>query len=410
MPRIAFIDLLFSWPPHGGADVDIFHVASGLQQRGHEVHLFGTYSGTTWERGAFDPTALPFPATRIEFSTGFRTHAQVVDPISAAVRQWKPDIVYVGDSFFLKPHLIQALKHYPQLARFYAHETLCHKDILRYRDGSPCALSYLDTPDVCRKCALQHQAPAMRSGANLAWNEEYLAAEAYRPEYWQLTRDALKIPHALITYNEATAAALRPHAQQAVVIPGGVDTDRFPPASPRLHAEGDRKVILMAGRGEDPVKGAQVLLDAGSILAAKRDDFLIHITMPETTPSQPWFSPLPWCDHDAMVARYHQADICVVPSIWEEPFGMVALEAMSCARPVIVSDVGGLRNTIEPEVSGLHFPRADAPALAAQLERLLNNPTLRTNMGIAARQRAETHFTWDTILDQHYTPLLNAMQ
>jgi hypothetical protein len=31
-------------------------------------------------------------------------------------------------------------------------------------------------------------------------------------------------------------------------------------------------------------------------------------------------------------------------------------------------------------------------------------------MGIAARQSAETHFTWDTILDQHYTPLLNAMQ
>lgn len=407
--RIAFVDLMYSWPPHGGADVDVHQVALGLQARGHAVHLFGARSGITWERGAFDAGAQPFSATRLEFPEGLCDHKVVVGRMRDAVVAWGPDAIYIGDSFFLKPYLIHALAGYPQLARFYAHEVLCHKDILRWRDGGPCDKDYLRTPDTCRACALEHQRGAIRSGGHLAWNEEYMAAEAYRPEYWQVTREALRVPSALITYNEATAALLRPHAQAAVVIPGGVDAVRFPAAPPVVRAAGERKVILMAGRGEDPVKGAQVLLDAGRLLAATRDDFVIHITMPETTPGEAWFQPLPWCDHDAMVARYHAADICVVPSVWEEPFGMVALEAMACARPVVVSDVGGLRGTLEPEVSGLRFPRGDAVALADQLLRLLDDAPLREWMGLAARARVEAEFGWDRIIERDYLPLLQRL-
>lgn len=400
--RIAFIDLLFSWPPHGGADVDLYHVASGLQARGHTVHLFGTRSGITWERGAFDENALSFPATRIDFPQGMRQRPLVVGAIQKAVSAWKPDCVYVGDSFFLKPYLIDALRAYPQLARLYAHEVLCHKDILRFREGAPCPNDFLNNPDICRECGSEHQRAALKSGALLAWNEEYLAAEAYKPEYWQQTIDALRVPNAVITYNEPVAALLRPFVREAVVIPGGVDVARFP-ALPA--PEKSKKVILMAGRGEDPVKGAEVLLEAGRILAQDRDDFTVQITMPETTPRQPWFTPLPWCDHEAMVARYHAADICVVPSIWAEPFGMVALEAMACGRPVVVSDTGGLRDTIEHGVSGFRVPPGDAAALAAMLVRLLDDRGLRAAMGAAARARVETHFSWDMIIDKHYLPL-----
>jgi len=407
--RIAFVDLMYSWPPHGGADVDVHQVMVGLQARGHEVHLFGVWSGITWERGAFDAGAQPFPATRLEFPGGLRDRSEVVGRVRDAVAGWVPDAVYVGDSFFLKPYLIHALAAYPQLARFYAHEVLCHKDILRWRDGGPCDKDYLHTPDVCRACALEHQRGAIRSGGHLAWNEEYMAAKAYRAEYWQVTREALHVPRALIAYNESTAALLRPHGQAAVVIPGGVDVARFPSLPPVVRTSGERKVILMAGRGEDPVKGAQVLLDAGRLLAATRDDFVIHITMPETTPGEAWFQPLPWCDHDAMVARYQAADICVVPSLWEEPFGMVALEAMACARPVVVSDVGGLRGTVEPEVSGLRFSRGDAVALADQLRRLLDDAAMREWMGLAARARVEAEFGWDQIIERHYLPLLASL-
>jgi hypothetical protein len=166
--RIAFLDLLFSWPPHGGADVDVYHVAEGLQRAGHEVHLFGVRSGITWERGAFDPESLPFPATKLDFPEGLQDREHVVGALSNAVDAWRPNLLYVGDSFFLKTCLIHSLAQYPQVARFYAHELLCHKDILRYREGAPCTNDYLSTPDVCRACALEHQRSALRSGQHLA--------------------------------------------------------------------------------------------------------------------------------------------------------------------------------------------------------------------------------------------------
>lgn len=407
--RIAFIDLLFSWPPHGGADVDVYHVAMGLQARGHEVCLFGAHSGVTWERGVFDPAALPFPAVRCDFPAGLYQRDAVLGEVRKAVAAWQPDVVYVGDSFFLKPFLIECFQDYAQLARFYAHEVICQKDILRFRDGAPCANNFLDTPDECRACGLQHQQAALRSGAHLAWHEEYLATDAYQVAYWELTRRALALPRALICYNEATAALLRPHARQVVVIPGGVDVAQFP-VSNHTGAETSQRVILMTGRGEDPAKGADLLIEAGRRLAQAREDFQIRITLPETSGGESWFVPLPWCDHDTMLVRYREADICVVPSIWEEPFGMVALEAMACGKPVVVSDVGGLRDTIEPEVSGLRFPRGDAVALAAQLARLLDDAALRERMGRAARLRVEAHFAWDVIIDQHYLPLLERME
>ncbi|MBI1318662.1 MAG: glycosyltransferase [Candidatus Hydrogenedens sp.] len=197
---------------------------------------------------------------------------------------------------------------------------------------------------------------------------------------------------------------LAAHVREVAVVPGAVDPEAFPYAPPPEHP--DRKSILMTGRGEDPAKGADILLAAGEILALERDDFVIQITMPETTTGPAWFAALPWCDHQTTRDRYHAADICVVPSIWDEPFGMVALEAMAAGRPVCVSDTGGLRDTVEHGVSGLRFERGNPRALADALRRLLNDAALRRTLGEAARQRVEQQFTWDRIVGWNIEPLL----
>ena len=406
--RVAFVDLLFSWPPHGGADVDVFHVAKGLWERGHEVMLFGARSGRTWERGDFVPDFLPFPARRLEFQQGIRGWKEVVDAFRETVTAWRPDVVHVGDSFFLKPHLLECFRDFPLLARFYAHELVCQKDMLRYRKGAPCPKDFLNTPNVCRACGLEHQHGTIASGAGLAWTEEYLAAEAYQPSYWDKAKASLGLPRALLVYNEGMAAMLRPFAQEVRVVPGGVDTSRFGLSSLES-ASRPKKIVLMAGRGEDPVKGAGTLIGAGQRLAASRNDFEIHITAPGEGNSEAWLKWLPWCDQDALARRYHEAACCVVPSIWQEPFGMVALEAMASGKPVVVSDVGGLRDTIEPGVSGLRVPPGDAVALAAALASLLDDEALAQRMGAAARRRVEEHFDWQVVVGRHYVPLLESL-
>ena len=85
-------------------------------------------------------------------------------------------------------------------------------------------------------------------------------------------------------------------------------------------------------------------------------------------------------------------DIFAMPS-FEEPFGMVYLEAMAMKRPVVALDNGGAREVIEHEKSGLLSPPYDIESLAANLNRLIDKPNLRRSMGEYGRQRVESYFT-----------------
>src|SRR5262249_33193253 len=79
--------------------------------------------------------------------------------------------------------------------------------------------------------------------------------------------------------------------------------------------------------------------------------------------------------------------IGVVPSVWPEPMGLVAVEAMLLGCPVIASDVGGLSDVVDHERTGLLIPPGDPGMLAATLDRLLDEPALRQRLGDAGRVR-----------------------
>lgn len=404
--RLAFVDLLFSWPPHGGADVDLYHVVRGLQAMGQEVHLFVTADVTSWERGAFSPDALPFPATRLAFTSRTFTRRRVPALVRQAVDSWRPDAVIVADGFFLKPYVCNALSDYPLLARYYAYEAACHRDILRFRNGTPCPNHYLYTPDACRRCAVDHLAPDIRAGRKRAWLQEYLAARAYAPDYHAMFAQSLARLDAVLVSNNNMKEQLAGFCPTVFIAPGGVHLDAFPFTPPSEKPLSAPKSILMPGRAEDPTKGVHVLRAAGEILWQQRRDFVIHATMPEDTPSNDWFRPIGWCDHRLAARLYAQSDVAVVPSVWDEPFGLVAVEAMAVGRPVCASRVGGLQHIVRHLETGFVFDRGDAPELAKQLAVLLDNPDLRKRMGEAGRRRVEEEFAWERVLARYYTPIL----
>ena len=80
-------------------------------------------------------------------------------------------------------------------------------------------------------------------------------------------------------------------------------------------------------------------------------------------------------------------NIMVVPSIWREPFGIVALEGIACGCVVVGSESGGLKEAIGP--CGVTFPNGDADALAARPEALLSSPQLMVHY----RADAATHLS-----------------
>lgn len=90
---------------------------------------------------------------------------------------------------------------------------------------------------------------------------------------------------------------------------------------------------------------------------------------------------------------YGQMDICVVPSRYEEPFGLVAAEAGAWGLPVIVTRRGGLPEIVEDGVTGL-LVDAEAPdQIADALLRLARDPALREGLGHAGRQRVIDNFS-----------------
>jgi len=401
--RIAFVDLLFSWPPRGGASVDLYHSASELQRIGHTVHLFGLRDPASWERGVFEPEQLPFGATRLDLSAGSLDKTTTPARIRELVDAWGPDIVIVCDGFFLKPYIILALAHHRVAARYYAHEMACHRDILRFKEGAPCPNHYLHTPELCRKCALDSLGPGIRSGSSLAWTSEYLAAEAYGPAYYGVVESALRSLDAAIVYNPTMASLLEPWCPRVHVVPGGVDPEAFPYASMPGH---EIKTILMTGRAEDPAKGLGVLLEAGKKLRERRQDFEVVATAPEDYPGPDWFRPAGWREHGSLPRLYAKADVVVAPSVWDEPFGMVALEAMAVGRPVCASKVGGLQTIVEHTKTGFLFERNDSTELSRALEMLIDNPAMATKMGLAGRSRVEEHFTWERVVRGHFGAIL----
>jgi glycosyltransferase involved in cell wall biosynthesis len=85
-------------------------------------------------------------------------------------------------------------------------------------------------------------------------------------------------------------------------------------------------------------------------------------------------------------------DIIVVPSIFEEAFGRVNIEAMAAGKPVIASSVGGIPEVVEDYVNGLLVPTGDAEALAKAMIKLIDNVELRRRLGENGRRCVEEKF------------------
>ena len=113
--------------------------------------------------------------------------------------------------------------------------------------------------------------------------------------------------------------------------------------------------------------------------------------------------------HAQVMAGWMHCAIGVVPSIWPEPFGQVAVEAMMCGKPVVASAIGGLPDIVLDGESGLLVEPGNVSALREALRVLLLDPARRTQMGEVGRQRARL-FTVSTVADrieQIYAEVLN---
>ncbi len=194
------------------------------------------------------------------------------------------------------------------------------------------------------------------------------------------------------------------------VVPGGVDLERFAPrdrtqARDRLGLSHHEKIVLFVGRPE-PFKGPDVLVRALAYLREPSHVRLLLVGGSEIEHSVDWIYDIanqagmrdrvqwqPAIPQADLPDFYAAADVCAVPS-HHESFGLAALEAMACGRPVLASTVAGLESLIDDGRTGSLVGTHDPMDFACSLEELLNNPLRRERMGEAAHQAAAT-YTWE---------------
>lgn len=105
------------------------------------------------------------------------------------------------------------------------------------------------------------------------------------------------------------------------------------------------------------------------------------------------------------------SDIIVVPSTWHEAFGLVVVEGMNEAVPVVSSKVGGMAELYEDGVEGVYFRAGCTQSLASALRELGTDPDRRRQMGLNARIRVEQAYTIERMRDEYglvYDELLAA--
>lgn len=105
-----------------------------------------------------------------------------------------------------------------------------------------------------------------------------------------------------------------------------------------------------------------------------------------------------WVSPQELHRHYQEARLVVVPSRWPEPFGMVGLEAMKFARPVVGFDIGGIPDWLEHGKTGWLVPAGDSRALTVAIRHLLERPDLCDQLGRQGQARLRESFAFEPMI------------
>ncbi len=141
-----------------------------------------------------------------------------------------------------------------------------------------------------------------------------------------------------------------------------------------LYAVENEFRLLVAGDGN---ARSSLLKLADSLGLADKVSFLGHVP------------------HSDLMALYRKASIVAVPSRWPEPFGMVGVEAMAAARPVVAFAVGGINDWLWHGVNGLGAPEADLQVMARNIDWLLYDKKLAMDLGSNGRRIFEELYRFE---------------
>ncbi len=309
-------------------------------------------------------------------------HPPLPDPevslaLQRIIKREKPDIVHAHNWLYYSFLPLKLWSGLPFVVSLHDYSLRCAQKRLMYFDTTLCSGPSLIK---CMNCAADH--------------------------YGGLKGRATAFAHQLSNPMVRTAVDMFLPVSQATAIGNGLVEHRLPfeiipnflPDTPSLTHDNvepyvsqlpeDGFLLFVGDLSKD--KGVDVLARAYAKLKDVPPLVLIGRQRP-TTPTD-----LPknvmvmgsW-PHAAVMDAYRRSSFSMLPSVCPETFGIVVIEAMSMGRPVIVSRIAGLVDAVNDGENGFLVPPGDADALSKSIQRLVEDPILREQLGNGALRRAQ---------------------
>lgn len=369
-------------PIVGGEERVVEDLSRELVARGHDVSI-----ATLQQPGG--PAAEEVAGARVHYlcSTSYRVtkgsqdaerrHAppapdpEIVRDLSRVLRRERPQIVH-AHNWLVHSYLPLARSSHSALAlSLHDYGLICATKRLRRKDQ----VCSGPAPVKCQVCASRHYGVA----------KGLVAAFGTRSNESRLRRHV----DVFLPVSSTVEELCRIRGDEASrVIPNFIG--ELPPAplgDPRLAQLPDEPFILFFGDVTED-KGAWELAEAYRRLEDPPPLVLIGRCYISELKSRPGVHVMGAWPHALAIEALRRSLFSVAPSLWPEPFGLVALEAAAAGKPIVATAMGGLRDIVRDGETGLLVPPEEREALAAALQRLIADGELRARLGAAAKQRA----------------------
>lgn len=387
-----------NYPPQvGGLELQVQQLTQELARRGHEVRV-ATLAGRQpagveldgdvavhriagWSRTlntVYGDPSWPFHPTLPD--------PGVVRALRAVIKEFRPHVVHAHSWIIYSVLPIVPSATTRLVATLHDYGLVCPKKTMDFRGRLCAGPNFLKCVSCANKQYGAFESLALTSGI-----------AAMRP--WRGRVDQyIAISRAVA---ESCSPLVLPGRRPIVLIPPFLANRPDDPSPGRranfVPANGD--YLLFAG-ALSRHKGLKILLEAWAGLSPTVPLVLAGLRRPDTPTSLPPGVILAEnVPHTELARAWRYCTAALVPSVWPEPFGLVALEAMAAGRPVVASSVGGLPDLVVNGVTGLLVPPNDVLALRAAVQQVIDNPQARLAMGAAA-QRQAARFTANEVVPQ----------
>jgi glycosyltransferase involved in cell wall biosynthesis len=384
------------YPPHfiGGYELGCRDVVEALKSRGHEVRvLTSTYGVNRAEhsdsvyRWLETDLALNIEDSSKDLIKVVKKESINQRAFNRISREFLPDVVYVWNATHISISLaIKAQQTGLAVCYFISDHWLA-----RWESDA--------------LYSLKHRSPR-RLHRRLIWKtlKSLLNASGLMP---RVDLDLSRVQFASHFLKQAALEANRP-VQNAEVIHWGVDVNRFP-FNEKAH---EPKRLLYVGQ-VTLLKGVHTVVEALKLIVEQpcyRSTTLTIVGGPDyDNRIHKLVSSLGLEDNvrftgliprDQLPAIYRDHDILLFPSIWDEPFSITMLEAMSSGLAVAGTNTGGSSEILKDEINALVFAKEDAKACASQITRLIKDTELFESIRRNGRRTVEENFKLEAMVNR----------